>query len=172
MPGGYLHAPFQFAEFCADLSAAAVFQFYHDIFLFGNGDLVDQLYGDAFGLVVFDRNLVQVCLFDFGTDDVGKPLGIDIKEKKLTLPLIYTLSNCSRETRRTILNIVKNESHKPEKVAEVIRIVRESGGLEYASEAMYQYRAEAFELLEQTAPDSPARNALRDLVTFVTERKK
>jgi octaprenyl-diphosphate synthase len=110
-------------------------------------------------------------LFDFGTDDVGKPLGIDIKEKKMTLPLIYTLSHCDKHTRRHILNIVKNESHKREKVEEVIQIVRQGGGIEYAQEAMYRYRQEAMDLLA-LAPDTPARKSLGDLLYFVTERKK
>ncbi len=110
-------------------------------------------------------------LFDFGTDDVGKPLGIDIKEKKMTLPLIYCLANADRSTRRLILNIVKNESHKTDRVAEVIRIVRQSGGIEYATEAMNRYRQEAFDLLDE-APPSEAREALRELLMFVTERKK
>lgn len=110
-------------------------------------------------------------LFDFGDDDVGKPLGIDIKEKKMTLPLIYTLTHADRTTRRFIMNIVKNESHKTERVAEVIRIVRQSGGIGYAREAMYRYRQEAFDLLD-AVPDSPARQSLKDLLIFVTERKK
>jgi octaprenyl-diphosphate synthase len=110
-------------------------------------------------------------LFDFGAEDVGKPLGIDIKEKKMTLPLIYTLAHADRSTRRHIINIVRNESDKTDKVAEVIQIVRAGGGMEYAREAMYRYRQEAFDLLD-TFPDSPARQSLRDLVTFVTERRK
>jgi RecG-like helicase len=97
--------------------------------------------------------------------------GIDIKEKKMTLPLIYALSNADRSTRRFILNIVKNESDKTDKVREVIDIVRQSGGIEYAQEAMYRYRQEAFDLLMQ-APDTPARQSLYDLLIFVTERKK
>lgn len=125
------------------------------------------LFGEKTGMAFQIRD----DLFDFGTDDVGKPLGIDIKEKKMTLPLIYTLANADRSTRRFILNIVKNESHKTERVAEVIRLVRQSGGIEYAQEAMYRYRQEAFDLLD-AVPDSPARKSLKDLLTFVTERKK
>jgi len=127
-----------------------------------------RLFGEKTGIAF----QIKDDLFDFGTDDVGKPLGIDIKEKKMTLPLIYTLSNCDRETRRKILNIVKNESENKEKVAEVIHIVRNSGGIEYATEAMYRYRQEAIDLLETVAPPSPARDSLRDLVNFVTERTK
>ncbi|HNG88623.1 MAG TPA: polyprenyl synthetase family protein [Saprospiraceae bacterium] len=110
-------------------------------------------------------------LFDFGDDDVGKPLGIDIKEKKMTLPLIHALAQAERSDRRRILNIIRNESDRPERVAEVIRFVRESGGIQYAQQAMYTYRQEAFDLLMQ-APESPARQALHDLLIFVTERKK
>ena len=125
------------------------------------------LFGEKTGMAFQIRD----DLFDFGTDDVGKPLGIDIKEKKMTLPLIYALSNADRSTRRFILNIVKNESDKTDKVREVIDIVRQSGGIEYAQEAMYRYRQEAFDLLMQ-APDTPARQSLHDLLVFVTERKK
>lgn len=126
------------------------------------------LFGEKTGMAFQIRD----DLFDFGTDDVGKPLGIDIKEKKMTLPLIYALSHADRTTRRYILNIVKNESHKTEKVAEVIQLVRQSGGLEYAQEVMHRYRQEAFDLLESTAPPSPARDSLRALLAFVTERTK
>ncbi len=126
-----------------------------------------HLFGEKTGMAFQIRD----DLFDFGTDDVGKPLGIDIKEKKMTLPLIYCLANADRSTRRFILNIVKNESHKTERVAEVIQIVRQSGGIEYATEAMYRYRQEAFDLLDQ-APPSEAREALRQLLVYVTERKK
>lgn len=125
------------------------------------------LFGEKTGMAFQIRD----DLFDFGDDDVGKPLGIDIKEKKMTLPLIYTLANADRATRRFIMNIVKNESHKAERVAEVIRLVRQSGGIQYAQEAMYRYRQEAFDLLA-TVPESPARQSLKDLLMYVTERKR
>lgn len=123
------------------------------------------LFGEKTGMAFQIRD----DLFDFGTDNVGKPLGIDIKEKKMTLPLIYTLAHADRTTRRHILNIVKNHSEEREKVDEVINLVRNSGGLEYAQAAMYRYRDEAFALLEK-APESEYRTALRDLVAFVTDR--
>lgn len=126
-----------------------------------------RMFGEKTGMAFQIRD----DLFDFGVDDVGKPLGIDIKEKKMTLPLIYALSETNRSTRRWVINIVKNESDKTEKVNEVIQFVRESGGLEYAKEAMYRYRQEAFDLLDGV-PDSPAKQSLRDLLIFVTERKK
>ena len=125
------------------------------------------LFGEKTGMAFQIRD----DLFDFGTDDVGKPLGIDIKEKKMTLPLIYALTHADRSTRRHIINIVKNESHRSEKVEEVIQFVRQSGGIEYSEKVMYRFRQEAFDLLD-TIPDSPARRAMRDLLIFVTERKK
>ena len=110
-------------------------------------------------------------LFDFGVDDVGKPLGIDIKEKKLTLPLIYALQHASRKDRRWIINVVKKDNENKAKVREVIDYVRNSGGIEYARKAMYDFRDQAFEILH-TFPDNPSRQALKELVIFVTERKK
>jgi len=110
-------------------------------------------------------------LFDFGTDDVGKPLGIDIKEKKMTLPLIYALNQAGWQEKRRIIRTIKRDSEKPEKVKEVIDFVRQSGGLQYAQEAMYKYRDEAFELLH-TFPLTPARQSMEDLLYFVTDRKK
>ena len=110
-------------------------------------------------------------LFDFGTLDVGKPLGIDIKEQKMTLPLIYALNHADKKTRRKIINIVKRHNEDKKKVAIVIDFVRNSGGLEYAEKIMYQYRSEAFELLKEI-PNGAAKTSIIDLVTFVTERKK
>jgi octaprenyl-diphosphate synthase len=110
-------------------------------------------------------------LFDFGSDDVGKPLGIDIKEKKMTLPLIYALNNASTSVKRKMLRIIKKDHDKKDKVREVIDFVNQSGGIEYAQEAMIRYREEAFQILH-TLPESPARTALEQLVIFVTERKK
>ena len=110
-------------------------------------------------------------LFDFGVDDVGKPLGIDIKEKKMTLPLIYALSKAPKSERRAIINNIRRYSERPEKVKEVIDFVRQSGGLEYTREAMYRFREEAFVLLHEF-PHSEVRQALEDLVVFVTERAK
>ena len=135
----------------------------------GDASIEDKmwLFGEKTGMAFQIRD----DLFDFGDDDVGKPLGIDIKEKKMTLPLIYALAHAERPERRRIINIVKNESHKTEKVAEVIQFVRQSGGLDYAREAMYRYRQEAFDILD-TVPDSPARQSMRDLLVFVTERKR
>lgn len=126
-----------------------------------------RLFGEKIGIAFQIRD----DLFDFGTEDVGKPLGIDIKEKKMTLPLIFALQKSSRSEKRHIINLIKNHSDKKEKVREVIEFVNQSGGLEYATEAMYRFRKEAFELLHEF-PESIARKSLEDLVIFVTDRKK
>ncbi|MCO6490468.1 MAG: polyprenyl synthetase family protein [Phaeodactylibacter sp.] len=126
-----------------------------------------RLFGEKIGIAFQIRD----DLFDFGTDDVGKPLGIDIKEKKLTLPLIYALRQASGSDRRRIIKTIRRHSDKPDRVQEVVAFVRGSGGLEYARNAMEDYRRQAFELL-QAFPESPARQSLADLVTFVTERKR
>ena len=109
-------------------------------------------------------------LFDYGAEDVGKPLGIDIKEKKMTLPLIYALNKSDWWQRRKIINIVKNESDKPQKVREVIYFVREKGGLEYASEAMHRLANQAIGILQEM-PESLARTHLEALVEFTINRK-
>lgn len=109
-------------------------------------------------------------LFDFGTDDVGKPRGIDIKEKKMTLPLIHALNQATQGERRRVIRLIKKYAHRPEKVAEVVRFVHASDGIAYAEAAMYRYRDEAFALLHQL-PTSPARESLEALVNYVVDRR-
>lgn len=109
-------------------------------------------------------------LFDYGTEDIGKPTGNDIKEKKLTLPLIYTLNNIDSATKRKIIYIVKNENNNKEKVKWLIEKVVAAGGIQYAQEKMNQYRDEALTILYEF-PESPVRKALEDLVRYTTDRK-
>lgn len=108
-------------------------------------------------------------LFDFGIDDVGKPLGNDIKEKKMTLPLIYALSKASKSEKRYFINLIKNHSEDSEKVKEVIYFVRNSGGMEYAAQKMNEFRAEAESILNQF-PDSVYKKGLEQLVQFTIDR--
>ncbi|GGH21970.1 polyprenyl synthetase family protein [Sphingobacterium alkalisoli] len=110
-------------------------------------------------------------LFDFGVDDIGKPVGNDIKEKKMTLPLIYALSKTTSTEKRRIINLVKNHNDDSKKIEEVIHFVRSSGGLEYATQKMLAYQQEAFQILAQF-PDSIYKTGLQQLVKFTTERKK
>lgn len=109
-------------------------------------------------------------LFDYGQDNVGKPTGIDIKEKKMTLPLIYTLQHADENLKRKIIYIVKNQNTDKKKVAEVIDYVKQSGGIEYAQQKMMAYKNDAIALL-QKYPDSPARSAMISLVDYAIDRK-
>lgn len=109
-------------------------------------------------------------LFDYGTDNVGKPTGIDIKEKKMTLPLIYTLQHCDKETKRKIIYIVKNQNTDRNKVNEVIELVKKMGGIEYAYQKMKDYQEEALNMLNHF-PLSPEKNAMAELVNYVIDRK-
>lgn len=108
-------------------------------------------------------------LFDYGEDEIGKPVGIDIKEKKMTLPLIYALSKASWMEKRKIISIIRNESGKPRKVKEVIEFVKKSGGIEYAQQMMNKYHQEAIQLLD-SLPASTYKNSLQQLVQFTIER--
>jgi octaprenyl-diphosphate synthase len=109
-------------------------------------------------------------LFDYGSQDIGKPTGNDIQEKKLTLPLIYTLNNVDKELRRKIIYIIKNQNKQKDKVAEVISEVVKSGGIAYATEKMFNYRDEALKILYEF-PDNDVRKGLEELVRFTTDRK-
>ncbi len=109
-------------------------------------------------------------LFDYGRDNVGKPTGNDIKEKKLTLPLIYSLNTLGRADRRKLIYIVKNQNKNPEKVKLAIEMVKESGGISYAYGKMIGFRDEALGILAGF-PDSEPKKALEELVRFTTDRK-
>ncbi|MBI3139547.1 MAG: polyprenyl synthetase family protein [Sphingobacteriales bacterium] len=109
-------------------------------------------------------------LFDYASENVGKPTGNDIKEKKLTLPLIFTLNNTDKETRRKIIYIVKNNNQDKAKVKWVIDKVTETGGIRYATEKMIAYKKEALDILH-SFPENAARKGLEDMVLFVTDRK-
>lgn len=126
----------------------------------------------AFGENVGIAFQIKDDLFDYESQNAtGKPNGMDIKEQKMTLPLIYMLDNSSLLEKRRVINIVKNHNNEPEKVNRVIEKVNQSGGIAYAREKMMEYRNKAFELINDF-PDVPARNALEKLVTYTTERKK
>lgn len=108
-------------------------------------------------------------LFDYGNTDIGKPTGNDIKEKKLTLPLIYTLNTVNSSLRRKLIYIVKNENTNKEKVSFLIKEVQKAGGIEYAKEKMLSYRDEALAVL-YSFPESDVRKGLEELVRYTTDR--
>ncbi len=126
-----------------------------------------RLFGEKVGIAF----QIKDDLFDYGTAEIGKPLGIDIKEKKMTLPLIYALSQTDFWQKRKIINYIKNESDNPKRVNEVIAFVKLSGGIEYATKVMEQFVAEARTILYQF-PDSPYRQSLDQLVQYTIERTK
>jgi octaprenyl-diphosphate synthase len=125
-----------------------------------------RLFGEKVGIAF----QIKDDLFDYGSDSVGKPTGNDIKEKKLTLPLIYTLNNVPRPVRRELIYIIKNQNKVSEKVNHVIETVNQSGGIDYAFNKMIQYRDEALEILSEF-DNVEVKQALEELVRFTTDRK-
>lgn len=109
-------------------------------------------------------------LFDYASADVGKPTGNDIKEKKLTLPLIYTLNHTDKKTKRDLIYIIKNQNKIKSKVAYVIDAVKAAGGIDYTISKMEDYKSEALGILK-SFPDSEIKDGFVDLVNFVTDRK-
>jgi len=126
-----------------------------------------RLFGEKIGIAF----QIKDDTFDFGTDDVGKPVGIDIKDKKVTLPLIYALNNTDTTTKKKMIILVKNHNDEPQKIAAIIDFVKQTGGLAYAETQMKKYREEAFAILN-TFPEGTARSGLEQLVQFTTERNK
>ncbi|HLT08933.1 MAG TPA: polyprenyl synthetase family protein [Cyclobacteriaceae bacterium] len=110
-------------------------------------------------------------LFDYGKEEIGKPVGIDIKEKKMTLPLIYALNHASWIERKKIIYLIRNRNEDKKAVNQVIDFVKKSGGLEYAQEIMDRYYQEALAIL-QDFPDSDYKESLKALVRYTIERQK
>ena len=125
-------------------------------------------FGELIGLAFQIRD----DLFDFGDNKSGKPAGIDIKEKKLTLPLIYAFSQCSGSEVRRIKTLIRSKTPDKKKIAEVVEFINQYGGLVYARNKMTELKNEAFALLEQTAEPGKRREDLLKLVNFVIEREQ
>ncbi len=124
-----------------------------------------KLFGEKTGMAF----QIKDDLFDYNGKNIGKPTGNDIREKKLTLPIIYTLNNCKPEIRKKIIYIVKNQNTEKEKVNYVINMVNEHGGIDYATKKMIAYRDEALNILYKF-PKSDVRDALEELVRYTTDR--
>jgi octaprenyl-diphosphate synthase len=124
-----------------------------------------RLFGEKVGIAF----QIKDDLFDYGNADVGKPTGNDIKEKKLTLPLIYTLNNVTPSLKRKMIYIIKNENEKKDSVQFLINEVQKAGGIDYATQKMFAYRDEALALLHQF-PESEVRQSLEELVRYTTDR--
>ncbi len=110
-------------------------------------------------------------LFDYTDEKIGKPTGIDIKEQKMTLPLIYTLNNCSEKDRKWLINSVKNHNKNKKRVKEVINFVKSGGGINYTISKMEEFQKEALFLLNKY-PDSPYKSSLIKMVNYVIDREK
>lgn len=135
-----------------------------------NPDLVKKFH--QFGELTGIAFQIKDDLFDYNKNlDTGKPSGIDIKEKKLTLPIIYLLENSGWMEKRGIINTIKNQNNHPQKVAALLELVVEKGGIAYAEKRMTEYRDQALALL-RTFPESAYRDSLEQLVVYTTERKR
>jgi octaprenyl-diphosphate synthase len=126
-----------------------------------------RLLGETIGIAF----QIKDDLFDYElSNKTGKPSGADIKERKMTLPLINALQNASAADKKRIINIVKNNNNDPKKVAEVIDFVLHSGGMQYALAKMNEYRDKAITMLE-TVPESDYKKSFVELINFTTERE-
>ncbi len=109
-------------------------------------------------------------LFDYTEANIGKPTGIDIKEQKMTLPLIYTLNSCSKKDKKWLINSVKKHNTDKKRVKEVIAFVKNNGGIEYTTKKMIAYQEQAIEILN-SYPDSEFKASLLTMINYVVERK-
>lgn len=126
-----------------------------------------RLFGEYVGMAF----QIKDDLFDYSDDAIGKPTGIDIKEQKMTLPLIYALNNCSSSEKKWVINSVKNHNTDKKRVREVIQFVIDKKGLAYAEEKMIAFQQQALDLLVDFPP-SPYKDSLLLMVNYVIERKK
>jgi octaprenyl-diphosphate synthase len=109
-------------------------------------------------------------LFDYGDEEIGKPRGNDIKEKKLTLPIIYTLNQVSKSRKKELIYMLKNKHKNKTSIQEIITEVKASGGIAYTEEKMRLFRNQALDILK-TCPQNEYTEGLTKLVKFTTDRK-
>jgi octaprenyl-diphosphate synthase len=145
---------------CCSLGAASVKPNSNDI------DILRK-FGELIGMAF----QIKDDLFDYGTRKIGKPTGIDIKEQKMTLPLIYTINNCTLKERNWIVNSVKRHNKDQRRVKELIELVKNKGGLDYAIQKMKYFQSEALKLIKNY-PESHYKDALVMMVNYVIERNK
>ena len=124
-----------------------------------------------FGLYTGIAFQIKDDLFDYGTSDIGKPTGIDIKEKKMTLPLIHALQQTDKSTKKSIIRIVKADKKDKASIAKVIDFVINTGGIEYAQKHLKEYHQKALDVLE-SIPNATNKEPLIGLLDFVINRKK
>ena len=134
-----------------------------------NKEEVDKmrLFGEYIGIAF----QIKDDLFDYSEEQIGKPTGIDIKEQKMTLPLIHTLNNCNDKERKWLINSVKNHNTNKKRVKEVIQFVKDNNGLAYTTKKMHDYKNKALDILT-TYPDTEYKESLLNMIDYVVERKK
>lgn len=111
-------------------------------------------------------------IFDYGSpENIGKPTGLDIRERKITLPLIYTLSNCDKSTKKELINIIKNHNEESKYVKRAVELVIQNKGIEYAHKKMMELKNEAL-LCLKNIPPSLSKEAIIGLVEYTTQREK
>jgi octaprenyl-diphosphate synthase len=134
-----------------------------------NTEVVEKMrkFGELIGMAF----QIKDDLFDYTEEAIGKPTGIDIKEQKMTLPLIYTLNNCSSKEKSWLINSIKNHNKDKKRVKEVITFVKNNNGLAYAEQKMIQFQQEALQILNKF-PSSDYKDALTLMVNYVIDRKK
>jgi octaprenyl-diphosphate synthase len=109
-------------------------------------------------------------LFDYSDEKIGKPTGIDIKEQKMTLPLIHTLNNCTAKEKAWLINSIKKHNKDKKRVKEVIAFVKQGGGIQYTIDKMHDYKNKALSILDNY-PDSEYKASLVKMIDYVVERK-
>ena len=125
-----------------------------------------------FGELVGIAFQIKDDLFDYTTSNaIGKPVGIDIKEQKMTLPLIYSINNANEKDKKWLINSVKRYNNDKKRVREIIQYVKDNGGIEYTQQMMKKYSQEALDILHEF-PENEYRNSLETLVKYVMEREK
>jgi octaprenyl-diphosphate synthase len=135
-----------------------------------NEEMIEKM--KNFGTYVGIAFQIKDDIFDYESSrKAGKPTGIDIKERKMTLPLIYTLNNSSRSEKRALINIVKNHSTDPHKVDLLIQKVKQAGGIDYAEKRMQEYIDKAQQIILEF-PDTPSLESLKQLVDYSIRRQK
>lgn len=132
-----------------------------------NTEQIEQmrLFGEKIGIAFQMKD----DLLDYGDEDIGKPRGIDLKEKKLTLPIIYTLNQAEPKVKSRIINTIKNHHNDKKKVAEVIDYVNAHQGISYTKTAMKKYVSEAIEIIDKL-PDNPYKENVKELVNYIIDR--
>ena len=135
-----------------------------------NTDVVKRMW--TFGELVGTAFQIKDDLFDYQDNDtIGKPTGIDIKERKITLPLIYAMNNSGKKEKNWLINSIKNHNKNKKRVNQVIEFVTKSGGIDYAVSKMNEYKDQALQILFEY-PDSIHKQTLRNLVHYVIDRKR